>query len=185
MSPTNRLDSFPDPDPDQLLGVDEPAFDGSALRTAMVVLISDTGFADGTEGLVVELLQEAEFRVDAVVEVKAKKSHIKQALETGVVGGADLVLTVGATGVGPRNKAPDATRQMLDQIIPGISQAIRSSGLACGAIDAATSRGIAGVSGSTVVVNLASSRAAVRDGMATIGPLVHHVIDQLQQWSCE
>ena len=69
--------------------------------------------------------------------------------------------------------------------MPGIAQALRSSGLACGAVDACTSRGISGVSGSTVVVNLAGPRAAVRDGMATLTPLVHHVIDQLQKYSVE
>lgn len=87
--------------------------------------------------------------------------------------------TVGGTGVGPRDKTPEATRAVLDQLVPGIAQALRSSGLGCGAVDAATSRGIAGVSGSTVIVNLAGSRPAIRDGMATLAPLVHHVIDEL------
>ena len=91
----------------------------------------------------------------------------------------DLVLTVGGTGVGPRDRTPEATRSVLDQLVPGIAQALRSSGLACGAVDACTSRGISGVSGSTVVVNLAASRAAVRDGMATLTPLISHVIAEL------
>ena len=73
--------------------------------------------------------------------------------------------------------------EVLDQMVPGIAQALRSSGQACGAVDACTSRGISGVSGSTVIVNLASSRAAVRDGMATLAPLVHYLIDQLQKYS--
>ncbi len=72
---------------------------------------------------------------------------------------------------------------MLDQMVPGIAQALRASGQACGAVDACVSRGIAGVSGSTVVVNLASSRAALRDGMATLPALVHHLVDQLQRYS--
>ncbi|AZA13086.1 molybdenum cofactor biosynthesis protein B [Corynebacterium choanae] len=153
-------------------------------RRAMVVLVNDGVLVHGddTPRLVTELLQEDNFIVDAVVRVDSKKRAIRQAIETAVVGGADLVLTIGGTGVGPRDKTPDATRAVLDKIIPGIGQAIRSSGLGCGAIDACCSRGIAGVSGSTVIVNLASSRAAIRDGMATLGPLVHHTVDQLQQW---
>lgn len=156
-------------------------------RRALVVLVSDHAIGSGedTDRVVAELLVEADFAVDAVVAVKSKKSQIRQAIETGVVGGVDLVLTIGGTGVGPRDKTPEATRVLLDQMVPGIAQALRSSGLACGAVDACTSRGIAGVSGSTVIVNLAASRSAVRDGMATLTPLVHHLIDQLQKYSVE
>lgn len=158
-----------------------------ARRRALVVLISDHALDAGedTDRLVTELLIEAGFSVDAVVSVRSKKSQIRQAIETAVVGGVDLVLTVGGTGVGPRDRTPEATRGVLDQLVPGIAQALRSSGQACGAVDACTSRGISGVSGSTVVVNLAPSRTAVRDGMATLTPLVHHLIDQLQKHTVE
>lgn len=156
-------------------------------RRALVVLVADHSLGSGedTDRLVTELLVEAGFSVDGCLSVRSKKSQIRQAIETAVVGGVDLVLTVGGTGVGPRDRTPEATRSVLDQLVPGIAQALRSSGLACGAVDACTSRGISGVSGSTVVVNLAASRAAVRDGMATLTPLVHHVIDQLQKHSVE
>ncbi len=158
-----------------------------ARRRALIVLVSDhpIGSGEDTDRLLTELLIEGHFDVDAVVAVRSKKSQIRQAIETAVVGGVDLVLTVGGTGVGPRDRTPEATRSVLDQLIPGIAQALRASGQACGAVDACTSRGISGVSGSTVVVNLAASRAAIRDGMATLTPLVHHVIDQLQQYSVE
>lgn len=158
-----------------------------ARRRALVVLVTDhdPGSGDDTDRLLTELLVEGDFDVDAVITVRSKKSQIRQAIETAVVGGVDLVLTVGGTGVGPRDRTPEATRSVLDQLLPGIAQALRASGQACGAVDACTSRGVAGVSGSTVVVNLADSRAAVRDGMATLMPLVHHVIDQLQQYSVE
>ncbi|GAB3699422.1 MogA/MoaB family molybdenum cofactor biosynthesis protein [Corynebacterium nasicanis] len=158
-----------------------------ARRRALVVLVADhvLGSGEDTDRLVTELLVEAGFAVDAVISVRSKKNQIRQAIETAVIGGVDLVLTVGGTGVGPRDRTPEATRAVLDQLVPGIAQAIRSSGLACGAVDACTSRGISGVSGSTVVVNLAASRIAVRDGMATLTPLVHHVIDQLQKYSVE
>ena len=129
-----------------------------------------------------ELLAEAHFGVDAVVGVASRKSEVRGALETAVIGGVDLAVTVGGVGVGPRDKTPEATKSVLDRRIPGIAQALRASGLACGATDAGLSRGVAGISGSTVVVNLASSRAAIRDGVATLTPLVRHVIHDMDRW---
>lgn len=184
---TALLDGVDEPDPDFLIAQENEALKSAAPRRALVVLVADHSLSTGDDAdrLVTELLAEDGFAVDAVVEVRAKKTAIRKAIETAVVGGVDLVLTVGGVGVGPRDKAPDATRAVLDQLLPGITQALRASGLACGAIDAVTSRGVAGVSGSTVIVNMASSRAAVRDGMATLGPLVHFVIDQLQTASVD
>lgn len=184
---TALLDGVDEPDPDFLIAQENEALKSAAPRRALVVLVADHSLSTGDDAdrLVTELLAEDGFAVDAVVEVRAKKTAIRKAIETAVVGGVDLVLTVGGVGVGPRDKAPDATRAVLDQLLPGITQALRASGLACGAIDAVTSRGVAGVSGPTVIVNMASSRAAVRDGMATLGPLVHFVIDQLQTASVD
>ena len=68
---------------------------------------------------------------------------------------------------------------ILDRELLGIAEALRSSGLAAGIVDAALSRGLAGISGSTLVVNIAGSRAAVRDGMATLSPLASQIIGQL------
>ncbi|WP_298086841.1 molybdenum cofactor biosynthesis protein B [uncultured Corynebacterium sp.] len=152
-------------------------------RRALVVLVGDrTAEDDRTGDLMVELLQEDGYGVDAVVVTPSVKGQIRKALETAVVGGADLVVTVGGVGVGPRDVVPEATRKVLDRRLSGIEQALRASGLAAGSAEAGLSRGLAGVSGSTVVVNLADTRAAVRDGMATLGPLVHHVIADLGRW---
>ena len=119
--------------------------------------------------------------VDAVLTVDCSRDSVRQALETAVVGGADLVITVGGTGVGPRDLTPEATRDVLDRRIPGLAEALRSSAMACNAMDGGLSRGVAGVSGSTVVVNLASSRAAIRDGMATLCPLARYIVGELNQ----
>lgn len=150
---------------------------------ALVVIVDDRvahGDAADTAGpLVTELLTEAGFLVDASVVVAADEVEIRNALNTAVIGGVDLVISVGGTGVSPRDVTPDATAEVLDREVPGISEALRSSALAAGAPDAALSRGLAGVSGSTLVVNLAGSRAAVRDGLATLGPLASQVIGQL------
>ena len=153
------------------------------LGRALVVIVDDRaaqGEHDDTSGpLVTELLEEAGFIVDGVVVVNGETVAIRNALNTAVIGGVDLVITVGGTGVLPRDVTPDATAGVLDRPIPGIGEALRSSGLAAGAVDAGISRGLVGVSGSTLVVNLAGSRAAVRDGMATLSALVPHVIEEL------
>ena len=150
---------------------------------ALVVVVDDRvshGEREDTIGpLVRELLEEARLVVDAVVVVPGDTVAIRNALNTAVIGGVDLVITVGGTGVSPRDVTADATAGVLDRPIPGIAEAIRASGLAAGAVDAGLSRGLVGVSGSTLVVNLAPSRAAVRDGMATLTPLIRHVIAQL------
>ncbi|MDV6014300.1 MogA/MoaB family molybdenum cofactor biosynthesis protein [Haloechinothrix sp. LS1_15] len=153
------------------------------LGRALVVVVDDRiahGERDDNLGpLVTELLEEGGFIVDGTVTVHAETVAIRNALNTAVIGGADLVVTVGGTGVSPRDVTPDATESVLDRPIPGIGEALRSSGLAAGAVDAGISRGLAGVSGSTLVVNLAGSRAAVRDGMATLSAMVPHVIEEL------
>jgi molybdenum cofactor synthesis domain-containing protein len=134
---------------------------------------------DHSGPLVAELLVEAGFVVDGVVVVSSDEIEIRKALNTAVIGGVDLVVSVGGTGVSPRDVAPEATRAILDRELLGIAEAIRASGLAAGSVDAGLSRGLAGVSGSTLVVNLAGSRAAVRDGMATLGPMAAYVIAEL------
>jgi molybdenum cofactor synthesis domain-containing protein len=153
------------------------------LGRALVVIVDDRvahgEHDDSTGPLVTELLEEAGFVVDGCVMVAGEAVDIRNALNTAVIGGVDLVVTVGGTGVSPRDVTPDATAGVLDRPIPGIAEALRASGLAAGAVDAGLSRGLAGVSGSTLVVNLARSRAAVRDGMATLTPLVGRVIDEL------
>jgi len=160
--------------------MDEPR---ELVGRALVVVVDDrTAHGDEEDHsgpLVTELLTEAGFVVDGVVAVAADEVEIRNALNTAVIGGVDLVVTVGGTGVSPRAVTSDATAGVLDRPIPGIAEAIRASGLAAGAVDAGLSRGLVGVSGSTLVVNLASSRAAVRDGMATLTPLISHVIAEL------
>ena len=153
------------------------------LGRALVVIVDDRvahGEQDDNSGpLVTELLEEAGFIVDGTVAVEGEVVDIRAALNTAVIGGVDLVVTVGGTGVSPRDVTPDATQGGRDRPIHGIAEALRASGLAAGAVDAGISRGLVGVSGSTLVVNLAGSRSAVRDGMATLSSLVPYVIEQL------
>lgn len=149
---------------------------------ALVVVVDDRtahGEADHSGPLVAELLGEAGFVVDGVVVVSSDEVEIRNALNTAVIGGVDLVVSIGGTGVMPRDVTPESTLDLLDRELLGIAEALRASGLSAGIADAGLSRGLAGISGSTLVVNLAGSRAAVRDGMATLGPLAAQIIAQL------
>lgn len=175
-----------EPDDEFLLAAEREATAEPALRRALVVLVRDhVPDGDDIDRVTTERLIEAGFQVDACVSVKNKKAQIRKAIETAVVGGVDLLLTVGGTGVRARDKTPEATLAVLDQELPGITQALRASAREAGAVDAMVSRGVAGVSGSTVVVNLAGSHAAIDDGLSTLPPLVMHLIDQLHTYSVE
>ena len=149
---------------------------------ALVVVVDDRtahGEADHSGPLVTELLNEAGFVVDGVVVVAAAEVEIRNALKTAVIGGVDLVVSVGGTGVTPRDVTPEAPLEIQDRELLGIAEALRGSGLSAGVAEAGLSRGLVGISGSTLVVNLPGSRAAVRDGMATLNPMAAHVIGQL------
>ena len=149
---------------------------------ALIVTVSDqlAHDEDGWVGtLVTELLSEAGFAVDGSLTVPSNEPDIRTALNTAVIGGVDLVVTVGGTGVGPRDVTPDVTAEVIDRELIGIAQALRWSGMAAGVVDAVISRGLVGVSGSTLVANIAPSRAAIRDGLATLIPLAQHVISEL------
>jgi molybdenum cofactor synthesis domain-containing protein len=154
-----------------------------AIGRALVVVVDDQAAAghpgDRLGALVKELLDEGGFHVDAIVVVPADMANIRNALNTAVIGGVDLVVSVGGVGVSDRDVTPEATLELLDLQLPGIEQALRASGLSAGSVEAGISRGAAGVSGSTLVVNLAGTRAAIRDGMATLIPLAANVIHQL------
>lgn len=150
---------------------------------ALIVSVSDQlvhGDDDaGAGALVTELLTEAGFTVDGSVAVASEETAIRNAINTAVIGGVDLVVTLGGTGVSPRDVTPDVTADVIDRDLPGIAQALRWSGMAAGVTDAIVSRGLVGVSGSTLIANIASSRAAIRDGLATLIPLAAHVISAL------
>lgn len=151
--------------------------------TARVVTVSDRAaagvYADRSGPLAAELLAAEGLSVDRVDVVPDEVPAITAALRAAVDDAVDLVLTTGGTGLGPRDVTPEATLPMLDRLAPGIAEALRVT-----ALDrvptAMLSRGVAGIAGHTLVVNLPGSTGGVRDGVAVLAPVLGHVLAQVR-----
>ncbi|MFE1825843.1 molybdenum cofactor biosynthesis protein B [Streptomyces yangpuensis] len=153
-----------------------------SLGRALVVTASNRAsqgvYADKGGPLLAEALEELGFTVDGP-RVVPDGDPVEQALREGVAAAYDVVLTTGGTGISPTDRTPDATARVLDYEIPGIPQAIRAEGLAK-VPTAALSRGLAGVAGRTLIVNLPGSTGGVRDGLAVLSRILPHAVDQIR-----
>jgi cyclic pyranopterin phosphate synthase len=149
------------------------------LLSARVIVASTraaTGvYIDRSGPILVDGLRALGCEVAAPIVV-ADGEPVRAALLAALAERVDVIVTSGGTGISPTDHTPEVTRELLDREIPGIAEALRGSGPAT----AALSRGLAGVSGDTFVVNLPGSTGGARDGLVLLGKVLRHVVDQIR-----
>jgi len=149
-------------------------------NTARVVAASNRAAAgvyeDRTGPVIVSWLRARGFDVPDPVVVP-DGAPVLAALRDAV--GVDVVITTGGTGINPTDRTPEMTGRLLDYEIPGLADAIRAAGLPA-VPTAVLSRGLAGVAGRTLIVNLPGSSGGVQDGLGVLDGVLSHAVDQLR-----
>jgi molybdenum cofactor synthesis domain-containing protein len=150
-------------------------------RRAAVIVTSTRAangiYEDRTGPVIVQWCAKHGFEAEPVVIVP-DGPDVSDALRTALESGVDLVVTTGGTGVGRGDATADATTALLERQLPGFSEELRRRGSILTPF-AILSRGVAGVTGRTFIVNLPGSTGGVRDGLELLGEVVDHVLDQL------
>lgn len=151
---------------------------------AIVVTISDKGYAGEREDRSGPVLAEALARMGA--EVVDRRLVPDEPAQIGALlaeladrGDVDLIATTGGTGIAPRDRTPEATRAVTDYEVPGIAEVLRFEGYRKTPL-AVISRGIAGVRGRCLIVNLPGSPRAVAEGMETLSAILPHAVQMMR-----
>ena len=110
---------------------------------------------------------------DEIEDIKKELIHFADQLKT------DIVLTTGGTGLGPRDVTPEATADVCQKIVPGLAEAMRSEGLKK-TKNAMLSRGVAGIRGNTLIINLPGSPKAVKESLQIILDVLPHAVDMMR-----
>ncbi|GAA4912567.1 molybdenum cofactor synthesis domain-containing protein [Stackebrandtia albiflava] len=134
-------------------------------------------YSDTSGPILADGLRELGFEVSEPVVVDDGEP-VGTALAAAIASGADVVVTSGGTGLSPTDRTPEVTAPLLDRPVPGLAEAIRAFG-ARNTPMSWLSRGLAGVAGRSLVVNLAGSTGAARDGLTVLGPLLSHAVEQV------
>jgi len=151
---------------------------------ASVITVSDKGHAgereDASGPLLADLLRKMGAEVVSQTIVPDERAEIERALtRLADEEQVDLVVTTGGTGPAPRDVTPEATLAVIEREVPGLAEVLRFEGYRRTPL-AVISRGVAGIRGQTLIVNLPGSPKAVREGMETLTPILPHAIKMLR-----
>jgi len=149
---------------------------------AHVITVSD-GVSAGTREDVsgpalLDLLKRGKFQVSGPEVVPDTQERISDAIVAAVVDGADLVVTTGGTGLGPRDVTPQATSLLIDYEVPGLGELMRRTGESSTPM-AALSRGVAGVRGQALIINVPGSARGASESLEAVMPVLGHAIKLL------
>ena len=151
--------------------------------TALVITVSTRAaagvYADTSGPIIVAALTDLGFRVAEPVVVP-DGDPVGQALRDAVAAGHAVVITTGGTGLNPNDHTPEQTRPVIEREIPQLAAAIARYGADQGVPTATLSRGLAGVTGQTLIINLPGSSGGARDGMAVLARVLEHAVSQLR-----
>ena len=149
---------------------------------AAVLTVSDRAaagrLADESGPAVERLLADAGFQVGTPAVLPDEPERVAEFLVAGAAH-HDLLVTTGGTGLGPRDRTPEATRRVIDYEVPGLAELMRSAGLAKTPM-AALSRSLAGVRGRTLILNLPGSLAGATESLEAVLPALPHAVQLLR-----